>query len=164
MSKLKNYVNTKKKKETTTITARIPSEKYLLFKNYCEKLNLSINEAINILVDSEIEDKNEYNKKENTEYNNETNTKVNTNKSSRKETSYEYEYEELSEEEKEEIEKTNTYEDLSPEWQKIIPEPNYDFPNYSTDPNPPNLDDLEPIISPAPKPQPQPKTTKSKYR
>jgi antitoxin component of RelBE/YafQ-DinJ toxin-antitoxin module len=46
--------NMKKKETTTVITARIPTELYSKFKNYCIQYGLSINEALKLLVENEI--------------------------------------------------------------------------------------------------------------
>lgn len=101
-SKLQAFAKKRKKEETTVITARIPNSKYNSFKNYCDKLGLSINEAINILINDELKEASKDNNVMNTEMNNDMdqvtiddvinsdsavtipmNTKVNTNKNTK---------------------------------------------------------------------------------
>lgn len=55
-STLQAFAKKRKKEETTTITARVPNGKYNSFKNYCDDLGLSINEAINLLINVELKE------------------------------------------------------------------------------------------------------------
>jgi antitoxin component of RelBE/YafQ-DinJ toxin-antitoxin module len=55
---LKQYAKKKKKEKTSVITARIPQTMLEKFKEYCDDLDITINEAINFLIKNELE--NEY--------------------------------------------------------------------------------------------------------
>jgi antitoxin component of RelBE/YafQ-DinJ toxin-antitoxin module len=55
MSKLEELTKeSKKKNKNVTVTAKIPQNVYLKFKEKCEELGISVNEALNLLLADEV--------------------------------------------------------------------------------------------------------------